>query len=264
MLSVIGGAINMIRKVPQFQGEGEYFEPASRRPIGLWPTLKMAGTSIKGLFTGSSMPDRPAEPPVTLHRKKSEGRRDPSRRGSPTDTQPVTGTTKEPDAKAEPAADAGRDLPAATQDSPAAEPLLDDRAKLVDAQLDKLVKDQLNRRSLTRTISAQINDKVQEMQRLFDSKSDDQCLLEFESFEAWMGSRVGLKEVLGRNWRVELLNQYMYLISAPFLAIVAYFILDLLSLTKKTDSGADFFFGRLDFRKDLDLDIRARLRVSSR
>ena len=234
MLSVIGGAINMIRKVPQFQGEGEYFEPASRRPIGLWPTLKMAGTSIKGLFTGSSMPDRPAEPPVTLTAEevhKDDGL--PPAEVAPTDTQPVTGTTKEPDAKAEPAADAGRDLPAATQDSPAAEPLLDDRAKLVDAQLDKLVKDQLNRRSLTRTISAQINDKVQEMQRLFDSKSDDQCLLEFESFEAWMGSRVGLKEVLGRNWRVELLNQYMYLISAPFLAIVAYFILDLLSLTKK-------------------------------
>jgi len=236
MLSVIGGAINMIRKVPQFQGEGEYFEPASRGSLGLWPTLKMAGTSIKGLFTGSTKPDKPAEPTVNLV-TTDEVQKDqdeiPPAELAPTDTPPVTVTTKAVDGTAVPPAGAGGGQPVPTQASQQDEPSLDDRAKLVDAQLDKLVKDQLNRRSRTRTISSQINDKVQEMQRLFDSKSDDQRLLEFESFETWMGSRVGLKEVLGRNWRVELLNQYMYLISAPFLAIVAYFMLDLLSLTKK-------------------------------
>ena len=44
--------------------------------------------------------------------------------------------------------------------------------------------------------------------------------------------RPRLREILGGSWRVELLNQYMYLISAPFLAIVTYYTLDLLGLSK--------------------------------
>jgi len=110
---------------------------------------------------------------------------------------------------------------------------MNDKAKTIDTQLEKLVTEQVLRNSDTRKVQKQIQDKVQEMQKVFDDKTDDQRILGFDSFDAWYGSRVSLKEVQGTNWRVELLNQYMYLISAPFLAIVAYYMLDLLSLTKQ-------------------------------
>ncbi len=42
-----------------------------------------------------------------------------------------------------------------------------------------------------------------------------------------------MRNCLAGSWRVELLNQYMYLISAPFLAIVTYYVLDLLGLSKQ-------------------------------
>jgi hypothetical protein len=71
------------------------------------------------------------------------------------------------------------------------------------------------------------------MRDIFDSRTDAHHILGFESFDEWLGSRLSLRELLGSNWRVELLNQYMYLISAPFLAIVAYYMLDLLGLTKQ-------------------------------
>ena len=75
---------------------------------------------------------------------------------------------------------------------------------------------------------------VQQMRAIFDSrKADELPLLKFNSFEDWLGTHASLKELLGSNWRVELLNQYMYLISAPFLAIVAYYMLELLGLTKQ-------------------------------
>ena len=70
------------------------------------------------------------------------------------------------------------------------------------------------------------------MQRLFESSKTRKPILGFDSFDDWMKDRPALKELLTPHWRVELLYQYMYLMSAPFLAIVAYYMLDLLGLTK--------------------------------
>ncbi len=71
------------------------------------------------------------------------------------------------------------------------------------------------------------------MRGLFDSSKTKKPILEFDSFDDWMQARPALREMLTPHWRVELLNQYMYLMSAPFLAIVVYYMLDLLVLTKQ-------------------------------
>ena len=72
---------------------------------------------------------------------------------------------------------------------------------------------------------------VTQMQSLFATNTNP-TLRGYSNFDEWYVSRPRLREILGGSWRVELLNQYMYLISAPFLAIVTYYILDLLGLSK--------------------------------
>jgi len=79
----------------------------------------------------------------------------------------------------------------------------------------------------------EIRDLVDDMERLFDSSKTRKPILGFDSFDEWMKGRPALREMLSPHWRVELLNQYMYLMSAPFLAIVAYYMLALLGLTKQ-------------------------------
>jgi hypothetical protein len=172
VLSVIGGAINMTRKVPGFQKEGE--------------------DSIGQVRTSNQEQQDAAIP------------------------------------EAEQQADAIK------ASSPPAHPLsqtLEEQAAQVDAELDPLIAAQVKRNSETTTQLPKLQLLVQKMQDLFAASADAK-LLGFQSFDEWYLSRPKLREVLGSNWRVELLNQYMYLISAPFLAIVTYYIIDLLGLSK--------------------------------
>jgi hypothetical protein len=109
---------------------------------------------------------------------------------------------------------------------------LEAEAAAIDALIDPLVVEQVKRNCDTGITVTKIGSLVFKMRELFKSRTPDDRLLKFNSFEDWFGSHPRLREVLGSNWRVELLNQYMYLISAPFLAIVTYYIIDLLGLTK--------------------------------
>jgi hypothetical protein len=99
--------------------------------------------------------------------------------------------------------------------------------------LGLLVRAQLQRNGETDTTLVQIRTLLSKMQELFKSRTTDEPLLKFNSFEDWAAGQPRLGELLRGSWRVELLNQYMYLISAPFLAIVTYYILDLLGLSKQ-------------------------------
>ena len=227
ILSVIGGAINMTRKVPRFQGEGEYYEPTAFRPsLSPWANVKKFGSTILGGFSKESPTAAASEPDEST---KTETANVPESSEQPSEAPVAESETK---TDAESAAQPSGQQPAADKPEDP-ETALNDKAKVIDAQLEDLVTRQVLRNSDTREFQKQIQDKVQDMQKVFDQKTDDQRVLGFDSFEAWYGSRVNLKEVLGTNWRVDLLNQYMYLISAPFLAIVAYYMLDLLSLTKQ-------------------------------
>jgi hypothetical protein len=183
ILSVIGGAINMTRKVPVFQKEGEESDFSLARPIS------MVGTAVLSL------------------RRRSSGTEDTP----PDSTPPVVAVPPiaEPDTSAE------------------------ERAKKIDAQLDLLLAEQIQRNEQTDSTLTQIRSLVSNMQELYGSRKSDEPLLNFSSFENWASSHPRLRELLRGSWRVELLNQYMYLISAPFLAIVTYYVLDLLGLSKQ-------------------------------
>ena len=183
ILSVIGGAINMTRKVPVFQKEGEESDFNLARPIS------RVGTAVLNLT------------------RRSGGTED-----TPPDSTPpaaVVPPIPEPDASA------------------------GEQAKKLDAQLDLLLTEQIQRNGQTDSTLTQIRSLVSSMQELYKSRKSDEPLLNFSSFEDWAASHPRLSLLLRGSWRVELLNQYMYLISAPFLAIVTYYVLDLLGLSKQ-------------------------------
>jgi len=188
ILSVIGGAINMTRKVPGFQKEGEESDFNLARPIS------RVGAAVINRFTRA---------PV----------------GS--------GDAATPPATPGPAAPASPTATAKPEES------LEQQAQAIDEQLVPLVTAQLQRNGETDATLAQIQTLVSKMQDVYSSRKSNEPILKFASFEDWAASHPRLRELLRGGWRVELLNQYMYLISAPFLAIVIYYILDLLGLSKQ-------------------------------
>jgi hypothetical protein len=109
----------------------------------------------------------------------------------------------------------------------------EEKATETDAKLQQVLESYLKSDSDARTQRSEINNLVDEMKSYFDSSKIKKPLLGFESYDDWMKAQPALRDVLTPPWRVELLNQYMYLFSAPFLAIVAYYMLDLLGLTKQ-------------------------------
>lgn len=110
---------------------------------------------------------------------------------------------------------------------------LEDQARAIDDQVIPLVTAQIQRNAEAAKTLNQIRGLVSQMQDLYRSRKSDEPLLKFDSFEDWAASRPRLVELLRGSWRVELLSQYMYLISAPFLAIVTYYLLDLLGLSRQ-------------------------------
>ena len=183
ILSVIGGAINMTRKVPGFQREGEESD---------FPGARQVGNLVKKLLPS------------------------PGSAGA-----------------AAPPAPSGPVAPAPVADAEKPEESLEEQAQAIDDQLVPLVTAQLQRNGETDATLALIRDLVSEMQVVYKKRQANEPLLKFNSFDDWAASHPRLRELLRGSWRVELLNQYMYLVSAPFLAIVTYYILDLLGLSKK-------------------------------
>jgi len=175
ILSVIGGAINMTRKVPGLQGQGEESTYASGGPVSNLGSFAMAKI---GLIAPAA---------------------------------------------AEPAAQ-----PAQRPELP-----LEDQAGDIEQKLELLITAQVMRKAESEQTIADIRSLVNDMQGLYNARKEGEPLLKFNSFEDWTVSHPRLAELLGGSWRVELLNQYMYLISAPFLAIVTYYVLDLLGLSKQ-------------------------------
>jgi hypothetical protein len=173
ILSVIGGAINMTRKVPRLQGQGEESTYTTGRPVSNLGSFAMAKFGLKA--------------------SAAEG----------------------------------------TATEPADERPLEDQADDIEKKLTPLITDQVMRRADSEQAIADIRSLVSDMQDLYNARKAGEPLLRFNSFEDWTVSHPRLGELLGGSWRVELLNQYMYLISAPFLAIVTYYVLDLLGLSKQ-------------------------------
>ena len=183
ILSVIGGAINMTRKVPGFQKEGEESDFNLARPIAA------VGTAVISRIR-------------------------PSQASSDTASSAATGK-------------------AMVSQTQKVDQSLEEQAQAIDDQLAPLVTIQLQRNSETDATVADIRNLVSKMQDTFKARQSGEPLLKFNSFEDWAASHPRLREILRGGWRMELLNQYMYLISAPFLAIVTYYILDLLGLSKQ-------------------------------
>lgn len=183
ILSIIGGAINMTRKVPSLQREGEYSE------LG-FPEEAVA---LLGKFPGIT-------------------RLIPGLKATPKEEVPDLKESK-----------ISSTAPAGMEPEDIAE------------ELDTLVRTQTERRQETAHAMRRIRLLFDQLQKRFVDRKDDAepVLKNCESFEDWFASRTDLKELLGQPWRVQLLNQYMYLISAPFLAIVAYYMIDLLGFSKQ-------------------------------
>jgi hypothetical protein len=178
ILSVMGGAINMTRKVPRFQQEGEASAPSSGGNIR--DLILTAGQTLAG---GASRQ-------AALSETKAESK--------PTEREPTP----------------------------------EEQAQVIHDLLDPLVTEQVLRNSQTEATLNEISRLVAQMQDLFQ-KTDANTLLGFGSFEDWAASHPRVGQLVHSGWRIELLNQYMYLISAPFLAVVTYYILDLLGLSKQ-------------------------------
>lgn len=212
ILSVIGGAINMTRKVPGLQKEGEGSESSFARPLSRLGMAVMNVARPSGAAgTGAA---RPADQPVTPP--------DPSG----TATTGVKATTVAAKETAAPA-------PSVEVEGEGTELSLEAQAEAIEAQLEPLVIQQIRRNCDSDDTLAEIRSLVLRMKELYKSSKSDERLLKFSSFEDWAASHPRLGEMLRGSWRVELLNQYMYLISAPFLAVVTYYILDLLGLSKQ-------------------------------
>jgi hypothetical protein len=180
VLSVLGGAINMTRKVPSFQREDEAASATSlNRVSSLLSSAETVGTAFVNRILAT--------------------------------TNPSAAST-------------------ATGDSPP-QPSPAQQAKMLDDEIGPLVADQVRRNDDSNTAIALIQGLVDKVKELY-AAADDQQPLPYSSYDEWFASHPRLREVLRGNWRVALLNQYMYLISAPFLAIVTYYLLDLLGLSK--------------------------------
>ena len=188
ILSVIGGAINMTRKVPGFQKEGEESDYNIDRPISSLGSQVLRLTRLGQKSNTSDVPIADAAEAVT---------------------------------------------PAADQQAAEGERSLEEQARAIDDELAPMVTEQIKRNSDSDHTLAEIRKLVTKMEELYKSRTTDMPLLKFDSFEDWAATYPRLAELLRGSWRVELLNQYMYLISAPFLAIVTYYLLDLLGLSKQ-------------------------------
>jgi hypothetical protein len=202
ILSVIGGAINMTRKVPRLQREGEYSDVGSTRGwISKW---------MRSMPVLQRLVPRPTRP----QQETIKDQADPQHKGGN-----------------EPAGQPALSKPSEIAATPPETMKSADIAK----ELDKLVAKQTARRRMTEPIMRRIRLLVDQIQKNFAARKDDEppVLDDCETYEDWASTKAELKELLGTPWRVELLYQYMYLISAPFLAIVAYYMLELLGLTKQ-------------------------------
>ncbi len=240
ILSVIGGAINMTRKVPRYQREGEFSEFANPTlsPAKIiaaaksWYARRLArGERAKSenVPTGGATTEVEAQAPAEPNSPKPH---------EPAATEPATTEAEKENEEGESLSgvpDAGNVAPVAKSNANdnASASIAVSKAKMIDSYLDQLVQEQTIRSGEGQMTMATITGLVNEMRQIFDAKKADELILGCASFEDWLGGRNRLKELLGTNWRVELLNQYMYLIAAPFLAIVAYYMLDLMGLTKK-------------------------------
>jgi|SRR5579864_1203268 len=202
ILSVIGGAINMTRKVPGFQRESE--DSDFSRGSAITNPVSTALRAIKTWWkSGSESQPQPVNTPDVNSPSGVAGslpatQEDTQNKGNKTELSPET------------------------------------QAKAIDQEITQRLTDQISRNCDTETNIAEIRSLLSGVENLFKSKKTDGPLfLKFNSYDDWLASQPRLREVLGGSWRAELLNQYMYLISAPFLAIVSYYIIDLLGLNKQ-------------------------------
>ena len=234
VLSMIGGAINMTRKVPRYKVRSDYSELWVSAADFRQRTVSAAGnllatpaalvTSAVGAvrtLASTGAPPVVTSPPLET---KPEGEK-------PEAKHEIEGEQKPGDEKNAPPPPDKKDNPAVASVASAE----GQAADLAD-KLDGLVKEQLIRCSATNAGKEELNQLVQKMKDLFDANTgapSNPPLLKFDTFEDWFAAHSRLRELLIDNWRVELLYQYMYLISAPFLAIIAYYILDLLGLGGK-------------------------------
>ena len=208
ILSVIGGAINMTRKVPQLQEEGERSEIVVSKLKR--PSLKSVWAATLGkVFSGkSSEPSTPSEThgtPENTEVAKSPADRAISPPKSPPANATVTGS-------------------GAAEDAIATE---------IDTKVGQLLDTYAQTDTEAQNAKSDLRDLMNKMKELFDKRPDKRPILHYDSFDDWVQSRPALKEMFTTHWRVELLSQYMYLVSAPFLAIVAYYMLQLAGLTKQ-------------------------------
>ncbi len=220
VLSMIGGAINMTRKVPRYKVRSDYLEIS---PARIAQQTWSSAASVVGSALGAVQTLVPTVVSLAV-----------------TGALPIAKAAVEaPEDQAKPGVDQnsgdGKNAPAPPgKDGPVVPP--EDQAAGLEDKIDALVKEQLIRRSAMNTCKEELNQLVQKMKDLFDTNAgnpDNPPLLKFDTFEDWFAAHSRLRELLIDNWRVELLYQYMYLISAPFLAIIAYYILDLLGLGAK-------------------------------
>ena len=209
ILSVIGGAINMTRKVPFFQKEGEESEFARPRFVSKVGKLTMTtGLYAFHRVLGTPLPGLPvAEPAAPATDTKAQ-------------LEPRT-----PDEGKEPENKKIETVPS-----------FRDQAKATNDELESQMIQQIKRCGESDNTLTKIRELDQKMRGFFSLKGDDP-LLGFNSYDDWFTSHPRLREMLHSNWRIELLNQYMYLLSAPFLAIVSYYILQLI-VSNQVNEGA--------------------------
>jgi len=215
ILSVIGGAINMTRKVPQLQEEGERSEIVVG---GIKATWKAAWNRVRHPLGGKTKSS--SEVPPTGGQPSPPASEPANATG--TQTSPPASPPSTPAAPAKPAPAA--ETSTAADDTIAAE---------IDAKVGELLDAYVKSDSDAQNAKKNIRDLVNKMKELFDKRSDKGPILDYESFDDWLQNRPALKDLFTTHWRVELLSQYMYLVSAPFLAIVAYYMLELAGLTKQ-------------------------------
>ena len=196
ILSVIGGAINMTRKVPGLQGQGEESTYSSGRPVSTLGSLAMAKIGLKPADATAAATAAPA----------------------PAAPSPAPAITE---------------APAADGNAAPPEQSLEEQASELQDKIEPLINEQIIRISDGEQTIADLRSFVIQMKDLYNQRKAGEPLLKYTSFEDWNVGHPRLAELLGGSWRVELLNQYMYLISAPFLAIVTYYVLDLLGLSKQ-------------------------------
>ncbi len=198
ILSVIGGAINMTRKVPAFQKEGEESDFRLGRPVSRLGTAVMKVARMGKTAVAATHPED----------GQAEQKEDSTQQQAGIVAKNLATATPKPD------------------DS------LEKQARAIEAQLDPLLTEQIQRNCESDVALADIRNLLSKMEELYSARKSGEPVLKFNSFDDWAASHPRLRELLRGSWRVELLNQYMYLISAPFLAIVTYYVLDLLGLSK--------------------------------